>query len=359
MSVEAAPVEHPAAEPVRAEASAASDRPRLVLRSTEFRKGRETSWRDLESFIQRVERRSLLVLSVEELQRLPLLYRSAVSSLSVARSIALDRNLLLYLENLCFRAFLVVYGPRTGIGRAAADFFRRGFPAAVRAARWQILLSAFCVLVGVAAGFFLTLGDESWFNAFVPAGYADGRGPDSSRTELLQDEIFAPWAGWSETITIFATFLFQNNASVGLLAFSLGFAAGVPTVLLMAYQGLIMGAFLAIHWNRSLTVEFLGWLSIHGVTELTATVLCGAAGLVLAERVLFPGRYGRLENLARHGREAARLAVGAVFMLFIAALIEGCLRQLVASTPLRFTIGGTTGLLWLSYFLFAGREARP
>ena len=91
--------------------------PRLILRSSEFRKGREAGWRELEGFIKEVERRSLLALSVEELQRLPLLYRSALSSLSVARSIALDRNLLLYLENLCFRAFLIVYGPRIGIGR--------------------------------------------------------------------------------------------------------------------------------------------------------------------------------------------------------------------------------------------------
>ena len=353
-----AALDHPALQPQSGDGSAEAPAGTLVLRSSEFRKGREASWRELEGFIKEVERRSLLSLTVEELQRLPLLYRSALSSLSVARSIALDRNLLLYLENLCFRAFFILYGPRTGIAQAALDFFRRGFPAAVRGARWHILLSALCLLIGLVAGFLLTLGDEAWFNALVSPGLAGDRGPESTRDDLLQDEIFAPWQGWVRMLGVLASFLFQNNATVGILAFSLGIAGGIPTVLLMIYQGLMLGAFLGLHWNRGLTVDFLGWVSIHGVTEITAIIFCGAAGFVLAERILFPGRYGRLENLAIHGREAARIAVGAVFMFFIAAILEGGFRQLVASTSLRFVIGGATGALWLAYFLLAGRKAQ-
>jgi hypothetical protein len=73
--------------------------------------------------------------------------------------------------------------------------------------------------------------------------------------------------------------------------------------------------------------------------------------------MLFPGRYSRLENLALHGRLAAQMAVGAVLMLFVAAILEGGFRQLVANTPLRFTIGFGVGALWLAYFCLAGRKA--
>jgi uncharacterized membrane protein SpoIIM required for sporulation len=135
-------------------------------------------------------------------------------------------------------------------------------------------------------------------------------------------------------------------------------AAGVPTVMLTVYQGLPLGAFIALHYNRDLTIDFLGWLAIHGVTELSALVLFAAGGLVIAEKMLFPGRYSRLENLAMHGRLAAQMAVGAVLMLFAAAILEGGFRQLVASTPLRFAIGFGCGALWLAYFCLAGREVR-
>jgi uncharacterized membrane protein SpoIIM required for sporulation len=97
---------------------------------------------------------------------------------------------------------------------------------------------------------------------------------------------------------------------------------------------------------------------MHGVTEFGAIILCGAGGLVVARSILFPGRYSRVENLAVNGQTAARLAVGAVGMFFVAGILEGGLRQLVASTDGRLAIAALTATLWGSYFVFAGRGAK-
>jgi uncharacterized membrane protein SpoIIM required for sporulation len=333
-------------------------RPALILRSTEFRRGREQGWGDLEVLLTKAERGGLGALSTEELQRLPLLHRSALSALSVARAIALDRHLLLYLENLGLRAFLVVYGPRQGMLEGCRDFFVRGFPAAVRGAGFHILIAFLFIVVGTAAGFVLTSGDESWLAAMVPAELASGRGINSTREQLLHGEIFAPWPGFTRSFITFANLLFRHNALIGIMMFGLGIAAGVPTLMLLTYQGLIFGAFIALHFNRDLLVDFLGWVSIHGVTEFGAIILCGAGGLVIAQHILFPDRYSRVDSLAIHGRPAAQFAVGAVFMFFIAGLIEGGLRQLVADTAGRFAIAALTAVLWLGYFVFAGRGSR-
>ncbi len=331
----------------------------IVLKSSEFRKGREDGWRELEGLVGRVERRGIGSLSLDELQRLPILYRAALSSLSVARTIALDRNLLLYLESLALRAFLAVYGPRVNPLEGLRTFFGHDLPAAVRSARWHILIAALCLIVGTVAGFMLVVQDEAWFSSLVPSGLAGGRGPSSTRADLLNKEIFAPWPGAAESFGMFANVLFSHNTLVGIMTFGLGMAVGIPTVMLSVYQGLPLGAFIALHYNRDLTVDFLGWLAIHGVTELGALILFAAGGLVIAEKILFPGRYSRLENLALHGRLAAQMAVGAVLMLFVAAILEGGFRQLVASTPLRFAIGFGVGALWLAYFCFGGRGRRP
>jgi uncharacterized membrane protein SpoIIM required for sporulation len=142
---------------------------------------------------------------------------------------------------------------------------------------------------------------------------------------------------------------------IGVLAFSLGLAAGIPTIALMIYNGLIVGAFVGLHHNRDLTYEFIGWLSIHGVTEFLAIWLCGAAGLLIADKIVFPDRYSRIQSLAIHGRLAASVAIGAVLLFFAAAILEGGFRQLVQSTEFRYAIGWGMGLVWLAYFLAAGR----
>jgi len=72
------------------------------------------------------------VLSEDELLSLPLLYRSALSSLSVARATSLDSALVAYLEALCLRGYFYLYGARRGLRQRIGDFFLRDWPAAIR-----------------------------------------------------------------------------------------------------------------------------------------------------------------------------------------------------------------------------------
>jgi len=331
-------------------------RPALTLRSAEFRKGREEAWLKLENMVGRIEKKGIAVLSAEEAQELPLLYRGAMSSLSVARNIVLDRNLLLYLEDLSLRAYLAVYGPRAGMGQRLGEFFSRGFPQAVRGMGKHMAVAAAALLIGVLVGYLMVRADLAYFNLFVPEWLAGGRGPDSSAEDLLKEELFAPWPGFVETFVVFANSLFRHNSIIGIMAFGLGFALGIPTILLLIYNGLGIGAFIALHVDRGLGLDFIGWLSIHGVTEILALIISAGAGLVLAEKILFPGALPRLESLARYGRLAAGAAAGAVGLDFIAGLLEGGFRQLIANTPGRYGVALLTLIFWSWYFLRVGRD---
>ncbi len=143
-----------------------------------------------------------------------------------------------------------------------------------------------------------------------------------------------------------------------MLAFALGFLAGIPVFILMFMNGLVLGAFAALYTLRGLAVDFWGWVLPHGVTELTAVVLCGAAGLAIAQAVIFPGRHTRLGNLRRSGGESAVMVIGCVLMLLIAGLIEGIFRQSVDSVAARYSLAGLTAVLWLIYFIAVGRRPR-
>ena len=327
-------------------------------KSVVFRREREATWRELEGLVLRAEKKGVGSLLAEELGRLPILYRATLSSLSVARSISLDQNLLVYIETLAARAYSCVYGPPRRFRETVGDFAAVRFPAAVRAARGPIAIAALFVLLGTLAGFLMTLADAERFYSFVSADYAQGRGPSSSTGEL-REVLYDDHGGAGAALATFATFLFTNNAKIGMLSFALGFVAGVPVFLLLFTNGLILGAFAGLYHSRGLSLDLWGWLLPHGVTEIGALILCGGAGLVLAQSLVRPGRHTRLENLAASGRDAGVIVLGAVVMFCIAGGIEGVFRQLVQDVTSRYLVAITTAALWTAYFLLAGRSARP
>lgn len=334
--------------------SSASD---FHLKSAQFRRERERSWRELEELVTRVEHQGLSDLTAGEIARLPALYRSAVSSLSVAIAISLDRNLLEYLNGLVGRAYLCVYGTKQPAGRAIAEFFTHRFPQTVRRYLRFVAVAVLLMALGTLAGYRLTRSDPERFYSFVSDDMAQGRGPASSTAELRNILYKGPEEG-ATALGAFAAFLFTHNAKIGIMSFALGFAAGAPVIFLLFENGLVLGALAALYASRGLGTEFWAWVLPHGVTELSAVCLCGAAGLVLGNALVFPGRHTRLDNLAREGREAVLLAVGAVAMLVLAGLLEGIFRQLVHAPVVRFLVADSSLLFWIAYFLYAGRGTR-
>ena len=328
--------------------------PELQLKSHRFRQEREADWRRLDSLLRRVERGSAASLSYEEMVALPGLYRSALSSLSVARAISLDRGVVDYLEGLCTRAYFFVYGPRSTLGERIAGFFSRAWPTAVRGLWRETLCSALLMIAGAAAGWILTAQDPDWFYAFVGRGLADGRDPSAS-TIFLRHTLYD--SGGHDGLSVLATFLFTHNAQIALFAFALGFAFCLPTAMLLVVNGCMAGAFMELYAQHGLLFGLGGWMFIHGATELFAVTLAGAAGFKLGWTVAFPGRATRVDALAAAGRQAATVMAGVVVMLFVAGLLEGFARQLVTDDVARYAIALGSLAVWLAYF-YAPRGAR-
>jgi hypothetical protein len=125
------------------------------------------------------------------------------------------------------------------------------------------------------------------------------RSSDQELRSILYD------SGGTNELTVFASFLFTNNAGVSLMAFALGFAFGIPTAMLLVYNLTMLGALMALYASRGMAVELAGWLSIHGTTELFAILLAGAAGFHIGWSVVFPGEDSRLAAATRSGKTAA------------------------------------------------------
>ncbi|MBV8645054.1 MAG: stage II sporulation protein M [Candidatus Eremiobacteraeota bacterium] len=334
----------------------AATREAPVLKSQQFRREREASWDELEALVEQARAHGVRSFTPEQAERFPMLYRSVLSSLSVARAIALDRALVAYLDNLALRAYLTFYAPPRDPLAAAGRFLQHGFPAAVRTLHRHVAIAFVALVIGVVTGFVLVNGSESWFSTLVPSDLAGGRGAASTAADLVRDELAAPVG--PNVLDGIANVLFSHNTLVALLTFGLGMLAGVPAVLLTIYQGAILGAFFALHVHRGLGLAFAGWVGIHGVTEIAAFTLFAAAGLRLGEILVFPGETSRTDAFALRSGPAAKVAVGAALMLALAAVLEGYFRAAVQSTDLRLTIATLSLVFWIVYFALAGRRWR-
>jgi uncharacterized membrane protein SpoIIM required for sporulation len=331
---------------------ALADRPALRADSRSFREAREGDWRRLEAILTTAEKRSVRALSDEDLLALPILYRGALSSLSVARETSLDAELIEYLESLCARAYFFIYGVRSTPGGRVRQFLAQDWPRAMRSLWKETLVSLAIMVVGTIAGYLLVQSDPSWYGAFVPGELAGGR-DFSASAEQLRETLYDGQD--QDALALFATFLFTHNSQVAIFCFALGFAFGVPTVLLLVYHGGMLGAMLALFGSHGLGFELGGWLIIHGSTELFAIVLAGAAGLRIGWSVVFPGNASRLTAASRSGREAAIAMVGVIIMLMFAGLLEGFGRQLIRDDLARYSIGITMLIFWCLYYYLPRR----
>lgn len=323
-----------------------------VLRSDRFRLAREQDWQRLDRIVTAMEKGRLRRLSDDDVLALPALYRTASSSLAVARETSLDAAAIAYLEALVQRAWFQVYGPRQGFIRWLGGFLGGGLSRAVREIWPEILVALAVMVAGVVTGWLLASGNQDWYFSLVPSQFSDTRVPGASRAVLMKS---LSTADGPAGLSGFAAFLFQNNANVSILAFALGFAFGIPTLMILLKEMATLGAMLWLFSTQGLTLDFAAWLSVHGTTELFAILLAGAAGLHVGRSMAFPGGRSIMAAAAESGRRAAVVMAGVVMMLIVAALLESFARQLVGATIDRLIIGGSMLAIWCSYF-FAFRR---
>jgi uncharacterized membrane protein SpoIIM required for sporulation len=303
-------------------------------------------WTELEGLLKR-GRRSIGRLTPDELNRLDVLYRRVTIHLAQVRTRTRDERLAAYLNGLAARAHSLIYlPPRQGVFRNMAAFAAQGFAECV-ARNWRFhLTSALLMLVGAVLAYHAATRDILATYAMLPAGEIRQPGATSERLqEILRSGRDQP-EGFK---AIFASFLFTHNLQVGIVAMGLGVLAAVPTVLLLLFNGMILGAFIAVHVQAGLGREMWAWILPHGVTELSAICLCGGCGLMLGRAVVSPGLKTRTQCLIDAGRETARTVVGVAALLGIAAISESYVRQSQFSTNARFLYAGVMALIWALY----------
>jgi uncharacterized membrane protein SpoIIM required for sporulation len=153
-----------------------------------------------------------------------------------------------------------------------------------------------------------------------------------------------------------STMIITNNIKVAIIAFAGAVTLGAITIYIITFNGLMLGGLGALYANAGFGYDFWATVAPHGVIELTAIQIAGAAGLLIAAGVVFPGRLRRRDAIAANAKRAGTLILGVASMLVVAGTIEGFISPQRWLPEVRIAIGTLTAILLLLYFGFGGRD---
>lgn len=301
----------------------------------------QATWKHLEQLVKRRHR-----LSGAEVDELVELYQRVSTHLSMVRSASSDSVLVGRLSTLVARARSAVTGAHAPLWSEFARFWTVSFPVvAYHAWRWWLATAVvFFVVVGII-GIWVAGNHEVQAAIGTP-----------HEIEQLVNHDFESY--YSEhPAGSFALQVWLNNSWVAAqcIGFSVLLGLPIPYVLFQNAANLGVAAGLMFHAGKGGIL--LGLLTPHGLLELTAVFLAGAAGMRLGWKVIAPGNRPRGQVLAEQGRAVVAVAVGLVAVLLVSGLIEALVTPSPLPTFVRIGIGVAAEVAFLAYIIHFGRKA--
>lgn len=323
------------------------------LQAAAMARERREAWEAYTALVEKGRARGLGALTEEEVRAFGRLYRGVTADLARARTYGASPAMMEAVERWAGSGHNLLYRAK---GRAAVPLGRwvaRECPRAVRRHHRPVLLAALLLFGPMLASYAAVRDGPARARAIMPPGMlarAENtvRGdPDAAYLEVGGAEMPA-----------LSSMVMTNNVGVTFTAFAGGLLAGVGTVLILVFNGVLLGAAFGLYANNEVLGVILAFVFPHGVMELTAICLAGGAGLGLGSALLVPGRRTRREALRERGREFLSLLGGAVLLLLVAGLVEGFYSPSGLPAVAKFAFGGATAVLLAVYFGFAGRGVR-
>jgi uncharacterized membrane protein SpoIIM required for sporulation len=302
-------------------------------------------WHRLEQRARRA-RRGVSRLGPGEVDELVADYQRASAHLSYARTAFADPGLTGRLTRLVAEANGVIYGKRARTLSTIRRFFRTTFPGAVWYARRFVLVSLACLLVpAFAVGAWVANSDAA----------LDVSIPEEARDAYLTQDFEDYYS--SDPAAQFATSVTVNNIQVAITAFAAGIFLCLGALFILINNGAHVGVAAGVFVWAGEAPKFFGLILPHGLLELTAVAVAGAAGIHMGWAIIAPGDRSRADAVGEAGRRAMVIVLGLVLAFIVAGLIEAFVTGTGWPTWLRVGIGVAVELAFVLYVVVFGRRA--
>jgi len=331
----------------------------MILDLPRFVEAERPHWTALEKTLAWLETNPGGKLTIEEAARFHELYERAGDDLTRVASFAAEGELQRYLAWLVSRAYAEIHEVRHHTPFRPWRWFTVEFPNTFRRHVRAFQLAALLTLLGAVFGGGAIHYDPDAKAVLMP--FDNLRITPAQRVAIERAQEGKQLSGRKGS---FSAQLMTHNTQVALTALALGMSFGFGTVILLFYNGLLLGAVALDYIAGGQTTFLLGWLLPHGVIEIPAILNGGQAGLVIAHALIGWGdRSSRAERLRHISRDVVTLAGGVAILLVWAGLVEAFVSQYhepVVPYGLKIAFGLIEALLLTTFLARSGlsREAR-
>ena len=301
----------------------------MILDVARFTKAERPYWQELDTLLRRLDDDPGAANSLADAERFHYLYQRSSADLSRLSTFSADPDLREYLQSLVARAYAEIHetrerrGPELHQVRSFRKWFLSTFPRTFRKHIRAFQLSLAITVAGAAFGAAALHFDPQSKPVMLPFSHLMGNPADRvAREEKAKDDHMSGHRG------TFASQLMTNNIRVSLFAFGLGITWGLGTVVVLFYNGVILGAVGADYIQAGQAKFLFGWLMPHGAIEIPAILLAGQAGFMLASALIGWGdRTSRRERMGAISKDLLTIAGGASLLLVWAGIVESFFSQ--------------------------------
>lgn len=315
-------------------------------------------WSELQEILDRVEKRSELKLTLAQLERFHYLYQRASADLGRIKTFSAEPNTRAYLESMVARAYGEIHETREKPHRLAPlHWFFTTFPQSFRRHINAFWICLAAMVVGGLFGGFVLMADPDAKQVLLPFSHLQG-----NPSERVAEEEAAGEDRLAGGKSSFSSYLMTHNTKVSIFTMALGLTWGIGTLVMLFYNGVILGAVALDYVMAGETTFLLGWLLPHGAVEIPAIILAGQAGLVLAGALIGWGQPVALKmRLKKIRGDLVTLIFGIAIMLTWAGIIEAFFSQYhepVIPYALKIGFGGLELTLLVLFLARSGRKKK-
>lgn len=310
---------------------------------------RKKYWERMAVLLDRAASSGIRGLSHEELREIALLYRQIAGDLSALRQNRTAKPLQTSLNALLTRAHNLIYSQRKRGLSQIWRFFRWEYPALFRRLLPYTLVSLLLLVGGGLVGAILTLFRPEFMTHLI--------GPKMLAT-IHQHKM------WTLSINSMApaasSAIMTNNLSVTFSAYALGITAGLGTIYMIGWNGILLGVIGMACAQNHMSLQLWSFAAPHGALEIPSIIISGAAGLRLGVGLLFPGMYSRRHSIALAGEESAKLVSAVIPLLIIAGTFEGFFSPSTAiPVTVKFVTSAVLFSLLMTWLFKTGKASAP